>query len=466
MKILLNLCYTMELSKAQNCAYPLGLLSLAAYVQKRIEGIEVKIIDGLMDIGDIEAFRPDIIGISLLSPFFTTGCRQAAKIKEKFPDIPILFGGHHITYIPNNLPKECAAGVLGEGEEIFYQICGLMHKEGRLDARDLKKIKGIVYWDNGVLKHNERGDDTLADDQLPQIDNYDLCTFKNTRGFYYHLIASRGCPYQCRFCSSSPFWKKVRYHSVKNVVNQIEYIINRFHPQHINFYDDLMIANKTYLRALHDEIIEKKLHQRQTDFTCWAAGRHFDDEAATLLREINCVHVSFGVESGSPAVYRYLKGNWNSPEKNAEAIKRAHSFGFKVNVSVIVGTPIETTSDLQQNIDYLKSLPIDSGSVGLLKAFPGTQLWEDAKSRNLVNDSMPDWGAIESDEIMNPATIFLGEKTSRKETYRMYIKINRLLKRKKSISILKSRAKKIFIPKYWLIILRRRGLLRSTANVQ
>jgi radical SAM superfamily enzyme YgiQ (UPF0313 family) len=432
----------------------LGLLSIAAYLKKRIDSSTIKIIDGSFEISDIESFKPDIIGISLLSPFFTFGCQKAKEIKTRFPHLPIILGGHHITYLPANLPKESEAGVLGEGEEIFFQICKLINLKGKLDSRDLAAIKGIVYWDNNTLKQNEKNDNLLTPNQIPLINNYDICTFKNSFPFDFHIIASRGCPYQCRFCSSSPFWKKVQYYNINTVVGQIEYIIDRYRPRNINFYDDLMIANKTYLKNLHDEIIKRKLNLKTT-FNCWVAGKHFDCDVALLLKEMNVSLISFGVESGSPTVYEYLKGKWNSPKKNACAIRLAHSKGFKINISVIVGAAPETFSDLKMTYDYLKSLPFDYGTVGLLKPFPGTMLWEDAKKKHFVNDSMDDWASIESDDILNTNTLFLGEKATREEANYYYGKIKRLIKKKQLLSVWKSRSKKIFIPKYWKIFINR-----------
>jgi anaerobic magnesium-protoporphyrin IX monomethyl ester cyclase len=449
----LNQCYIRELNKAKSNTFPLGLLSIAAYLKARINGLDVKIIDGILDTSDIESFKPDIIGISLLSPFFTLGCQKAKELKNQFPEIPILFGGHHISYVPSNLPKECDAGVIGEGEEIFFQICKLMDSKGKLEPCDLAGIKSIVYWENGVLKRNEISADLLKSDEIPLLNNYDLCTFKNPLPFDYHIVATRGCPYRCRFCSSSPFWKKVRYYDIRNVIGQIEYVVERFHPHSINFYDDLMIANMTYLKSLHDEMLRKKLHLK-TMYTCWVAGKHFNDEVAILLKEMNFAHVSFGIESGSPEVYRYLKGSWNSPEINAQAVRLAHAHQLKVNVSVIVGAPIETASNLKQTYEYLKSLPIDSGSVGLLKPFPGTQLWEEAKKNGFVSDSINDWSSIESDDILSPNTIFLGEKASRSETDFYYQKIQKMLRSKFLRSLWKSRLGKMLDVRNWPALVR------------
>lgn len=458
MKILLNMCYTMDLNKAKTCYYPLGLLSISAYIQKRIESVDIKIIDGLLELSDVESYKPDIVGISLLSPFYTLGCQTASAIHARFPNLPIVFGGHHITYLPNNLPGECIAGVLGEGEETFYQICKLLNTKGCLETTDLKNINSIIYWETGVLQYTQKNDLFLTPEQIPLINNYSLCVLKNKLLDTFHIIASRGCPFQCRFCSSSPFWKKVRYYNVEMVIDQIGFIETNYHPPMINFYDDLMIANKLFLQTLHDGIIKRNMHLK-TSFSCWVSGKHFNPDVAALLKDMNVSLVCFGVESGSPEIYKFLKGSWNSPEINATAIRLAHSLGFKINVSVIVGAPPETVDDLKQTFNYIKSLPIDSGSVGLLKPFPGTVLWDEAKSKHLVADIMEDWRSIESDDILNPNTIFLCENASRKQTYYYFNKIKSFLEKKPFFSLWKNRFKKLFVFRYWIALIKRYLLL-------
>ena len=122
MKILLNCYYTKEHTKIQKNYFPTGLLSLAAYSSKRLQGISITILDGPLEINDIVSCKPDLLGIMLASPLFSIGCQTIQAIKMKYPGLPIILGGYHITYLPENLPGDCEIGVLGEGEETFFQL--------------------------------------------------------------------------------------------------------------------------------------------------------------------------------------------------------------------------------------------------------------------------------------------------------------------------------------------------------
>jgi len=440
MRILLNLPTIHAFDISPEHEYPLGLLSITSYLKARIPDADVKIIIGLLSPVDVESFRPDVIGYSVLSPFFTIVADQIKQFAQMYPRMVFIIGGHHITYIPQNMPKECTVGVLGEGEVSFYGICKLISENIALAPANLSAIRGIQYWNGDELVST--GPIEKCIEVFPHITHYELCEFKTAKKIRYHLMTSRGCPYRCRFCSSSPFWKKIRYNSAEATVDQIEYIVSKFGPSVIHIFDDLMIANKERLKKIHELIIQKGIHKR-VSFECWVAGSDFDIEAAQLLKEMNFKAVSIAIESGSPKIYRYLKGNWNSPQQNAVAVGIANRFGFQVRVAVIVGSPDETVDDMEMTYKLLKQLKVAGGAVSVLKPFPGSLLWKEAKSQGIVSDTMADWGSIESNDLSNPKTIFLGKKADRQETLRYFNTITTLLRRKSIVSKWKRRALKI-----------------------
>ena len=302
----------------------------------------------------------------------------------------------------------------------------------------LSAINGIVFWDNGSLQQTVANTDLLLPEEFPIIDTYELCEFTYRKPILYHIMTSRGCPYRCRFCSSSPFWRTVRYQDADSVVKQISYIVNTFNPAHIHIFDDLMIANKPRLKAIRDMVVSQGIH-RKVEFSCWVSGIHFDRETASLLKDMNVTRVNIAVESGSDRIYKYLKGTWNNPQKIAEAIRFAHRLGFHVGISVIVGSPDETIEEMQVTHDFMKNLPIDSGTVAILKPYPGTVVWEEAKQRGIVRDSMDDWHIIELNDLSDPRTLLLAETASRADVKEFYLKNIRLLKHKERISMWKHR---------------------------
>jgi len=397
--------------------HPLGLLSIAQYLQDHLPGVEIAVISGALDLDDIERFEPDLLGLTALSPFFSQCAALAEAVRARFPALPIAAGGHHVAYLPGSLPRAIDVAVRGEGEQVMLELCRQLAEGPGLDPEALGAIAGLHYWRDGRLRSTPDRESCLPAEQLPVIRNLDLCEFRSGRPTELHLVTTRGCPYRCRFCSSAPFWKGVRYLPAASVAEQIEYYLDHFAPEQIEFADDLMIASKEHLRGIHELIIERGLHRRST-FTCWATGKHLDDETLRLLREMNVTGMSIAIESGSPEVYRYLKGTWSTPEENADAVRRAHAAGVFVHICVIVGSPPETVEDLECTLQYLEALPCHNGTVSLLRPYPGSRLWQEAAERGLVSDGLDDWSRIESDDVMDPATIFLGERATRAEVHR------------------------------------------------
>ncbi len=431
MKILLAQVTSPHIDKYSANCYPLGLMSLAKFLSVNEPGIETRIIVGEIDNNDIAAYAPDIVGLSLLSGFFSLGCSIAAALRHNHPDLPIVFGGHHITYLPGNLPEAATLGVLGEGERTFLNLCREFKRHGRLDPAALARMPGIVFRTGGALQVNPRDASFLSPEEIPVVDNYDICSFKTARRTTFHVIASRGCPHKCRFCSSSPFWGTVRLHSPAGVAAHIEYIERRFDPEVIFLYDDLFVANRRHLTAIRDLVVAKKLNRR-TSFCSWIAANIFNRDVVDILKEMNFFGVNIAVESGVPRIYEYLKGTWNDPADNRRAIELAHKNGLLVYSSAIVGSPGETEADLESTYRFLESLPLANGTVAPLKPLPGTVLWEEAKARGLVSDHMDDWAKLESDDLLDPAVPIMADCVDRQTLQKHLDRIKALLKAKEA----------------------------------
>jgi len=429
MKILLNLFIGQEFERYPFNEYPIGLLSLAEYARARLSAVEFRVFVGPLTVEQVETFGPDLIGISALTPYFTKATKAIEQIKHRFPALPIILGGHHISYLPNNLPSTVDVGVLGEGEVTFFELCQLLLAGKPLAAENLSTLTGIVFRDKvGNLIETPRRKAMPVED-IPVIKNFDLCRFAFDKPLRFNVITSRGCPYRCRFCSSSPFWGAARYYTVQNTVDQIEYIAQTYHPEMIHIADDLMVANYDRLKLIRDQIVERGIH-KIVCFECWVSGNHFTESTAQLLKDMHVILVCIAIESGSPAIYKFLKGSWNTPRQTAAAMRLARRLDMAVSMCVIVGSPPETVNDLKSTYKFLKQVPFECGLVFILKALPGTRLWVEAKQRGLVSDTMADWAILESDDVLDPKTIFLGEKATREQVHKYYVKIGELINQK------------------------------------
>ncbi|MBN1699410.1 MAG: B12-binding domain-containing radical SAM protein [Spirochaetales bacterium] len=440
--------------------YPFGLLSLVSYLNARLSELTSKIIVGELEDSDINDFAPDVIGLSATSVIFSATVATVERIRKLDSHIPIVIGGAHISFLPHNLPLKADVAVLGEGEITFYELCRLFMRKKGLPSEELRHIKGIAFRENGELIRTDKNP-LLDIKDVPVIECHDICEFKEKKELHFHVMTSRGCPYKCRFCASSWFWGKIRQQTPEATVNQIQYIVEKYSPEFMHIFDDLFTFNKSRLKEIQRLIVERKLHKK-TAFECWVSGNTFDEEVARLLKEMNVVFVSFGLESGSPKIYKYLKGSWNSPEKNKKAVELAHRYGFIINTSMIIGIPGETIEDMKMTYDYIKSLPIDDGDLHLLTPYPGTEVWRYARERNLVTETMDDWHVLEYRNLTDPRTIYLGDTVSRADTLAFFNKISGLLARKRLRSKLVRRIGIILHPRR---LLRRLGIKTMASRI-
>jgi len=428
MRVLLCQPIFEELNSFPN-SFPMGLLSIAKFVERDIDGVEIRILCGELQPEHVTSYYPDIVGLSLLSAHFTVGCNLAEQLRALNPRLPIIIGGQHITYLPENLPGFVTGGVIGEGEVPFVQICRIVSSGKPLIPDTLKRIPNTIFREGGKLCESDMPQWILPQQEFPLVDNHAICHFTTNRPVQVHTITSRGCPHRCHFCSSSPFWRKVRYQAAETTVSHIEHLVSTYSPTMIGIADDLLTVNRRRLSEIRDLVVRKKLNRR-TSFSCWVAGNVFDRELGRILLDMGVRFLLVAVESASPRIYRYLKGNWNNPQKNADAIRLASEMGFNVNISCIVGSPEETVDEMQMTHDYLQELPIYTGSVALLKPYPGSALWNEALSRGIVTNSMSDWSTIERNDLNDHRALFMGMRASREQTLQQYNAIRRLLDEK------------------------------------
>ncbi len=175
------------------------------------ETFDIKIVNTHVE-KEIEAYKPDIIGIKSVSQNYNIAKRYAAFAKKK--NIPVIVGGVHITALPDTLTSDMDTGCIGEGEITIIDIMELFLKKGFLEREGLKKIRGIVYHDSsGILQRTHLREPISELDTIPMAAK-DLLKIQP----HSYLFTSRGCPYRCIFCSSSVYWDKIRYFSAERVV--------------------------------------------------------------------------------------------------------------------------------------------------------------------------------------------------------------------------------------------------------
>lgn len=397
----------------------LGLGYLASFLRKRIPSIQIDIIDH--DVSDfILRNKPNIVGISVCSPNFGK-TYKIVKTCENM-DIPVIMGGVHISVMPSLLPKGAALGIIGEGEQTFFEVIQMIYNGG-LKVDNLRKIDGIVFHnEDGQIEFTRNRNLISLLDRLP-FPARDLLE-KNIPGINrenLHMFSSRGCPYRCVFCSSSRFWDKQRYFSPDYVIEELKYVIHTYSPQMISFWDDLFIAPFKRFEQIVELIIKNNINKK-VKFALQCRANLVNKNVAVLLKKMNVFTVSMGLESGCQKTLDYLKGGI-TVEQNKRAIDLIADQGIRVTGGFIIGSPQETKEDIKETLNFIKKSKLFHFDIFLLTPYPGTPIWEYAEKRGIVSSKNMDWSQLRSLDMstMFPENSFvLSEKLSIAELFNLF----------------------------------------------
>jgi radical SAM superfamily enzyme YgiQ (UPF0313 family) len=363
---------------------PLGILSIGAVLERA--GHAVTIFDGDIDgLGPLEAVdyieraRPDLVGVSATTPMYAIARRMIQAIKERFPDLPLVLGGYHLTALPEETLAETPAdyGVYGEGEATILELAERIENGG-----SLAEVAGLLYRQDGAVKMTPARAPIQDLDSLPFPARHLLRYPKYLwsvpgKGMVpvTTIMTQRGCPFQCVFCGVQTMFARVRYREVSGIVDELEHIVNQLGITHVQFSDDTLTLKADKVYAMCAEIRRRKLK-----FT-WEGYTRADRITKELLQEmksVGLVRVSFGVESGNQTVLDGMKKG-TTLEQYRRAYEWSDELGLETRCSVMIGNAYETRATAQQTIDFIRSLKVYQAYINIATPYPGTSLLEMAR---------------------------------------------------------------------------------------
>jgi len=235
-----------DMSRIANIMAPMGLLSLAAWVDKK--GHQSAIHDCYAFPGEnhliyeyIENERPEYLGISTTTSSFPDGLRIAQEAKQIAPHIKVVFGGVHISALREKILEDYSIidyAVVGEGELALQEL---------MDGKEAEDIGGLIYREEDkVIFKGFRKEQAVMDDlPFPAYEKlkgypeaYQLPIFSYPKAPNTTIITSRGCPYTCSYCDRSVFKRSYRSNSPQYMIDMLQYLQDKFNVKHINIYDD------------------------------------------------------------------------------------------------------------------------------------------------------------------------------------------------------------------------------------
>jgi radical SAM superfamily enzyme len=322
----------------------------------------------------IESYKPDIVCFSPFSSQYVWATEQAKLIKSKFKNMFIMFGGVHVNSVPNIVieNKYVDAMIVGEADYQIIEFAKNFYKPS------LVKVESLWIKKNGKTYKNKLAALESNLDKLPMADKeifYKQMPHQvHEEG--YLIMGSRGCPFQCAYCSNNVYQKlyagqkRLRFRSPENIIEELKYAKKHYKPKMVDFFDDVLTINEPRLRAL------MKLYRRHIDipFTCYLHPQLVTDKIIKLLAKSNCCWLKLGVQSANE---NYRKTCLNRYETNADIIKVAqlcHKYHLAFSFDHIFNLPGETEADLVEAVKLYSACHPTIINFGSLIYLPGTDI--------------------------------------------------------------------------------------------
>jgi anaerobic magnesium-protoporphyrin IX monomethyl ester cyclase len=354
----------------------LNLGYLAAVLER--SGVEVTIIDAQFErltlaqtVGRARETGASIFGITAMTHEVRRAHEVATAIKEAVPSALIVVGGPHATALPvktmEDFPTfDCL--VIGEGEATIIELISALEHGSELDG-----VKGLAFRRNGRIVVNEKRGWIEDLDSLP-FPAWHLYPPAKA----YPVFTARGCPFKCTFCMRV-LGTKVRYRSTQNILDELQWIADNFHPNRFVAQDETFTMNLRRTREVADSIIEHGLHKRMK----WDIQTRVDladYDIFRRLREAGCDLVGLGIESGNNAILRRI-GKGVTVEQAEKAVLSAKQAGLMTSAYYIIGHPKETREDILKTIDFATKLNTTEVVFGLMVPYPGTEIYQMALNK-------------------------------------------------------------------------------------
>lgn len=374
-----------------NC-FPLGLGYIAAVLDA---SHEVKVIDVRAEkldndsLGEaISKISPRIVGITSMTIAFSRAIEIAKMVKQINNDTVVVVGGAHSNVWPDYpLKYDCFdISIYGEGERTAVELW-----DGIERGESYEDIKGIAHKKDGEVIINQRREliENLDELPFPARHLFPMSKYEDESNLYvspvYSVGTSRGCPFSCAFCSSNIcFGRSYRFRSPKNVVDEIELLINEYNARGIYFREDLFTVNEKRVIATCDEIKKRGLNFK---WECESRVDIVNEEMLKAMKSAGCEYIWFGVESASQEMLDYLNKQITLSQVR-EAYSLCKQIGIKAGASFLIGVPGETIGDIYNTINFAGELNAESAQFNIFTGHPTSPLYEYVRENNLYGEDI------------------------------------------------------------------------------
>jgi anaerobic magnesium-protoporphyrin IX monomethyl ester cyclase len=438
---------------------PLGLGYLAAVLEQA--GYQVRIYDAVVEdesLGDVlDREKFEIVGITSTTPLINEAW-EAAREAKAHSAITIL-GGPHLTLLPDESMQrpEVDLVVRGEGEDTIVQVASnlasliangkwqMANRESpqRFGRAMWSRIAGLSFRDeNGDIVHNSSRSLRKDLDGIPfpahhlfKIERYanlqPITDGLNLKARAYTIVTSRGCPYNCIYCSKAVTGRTWRPRSPENVVAEWRWLVRDLGATEIGVTDDTMTLDMDRAKTICRMLIAEGLNTVPWITIHGINAHNTDEELLRLMKQAGCKRVGFGVESGNQCVLDSIK-----KQQTVDEVRRAFANAKKVGLETmgffIFGLPADTEETMEDTIRLALELDPELANFMIAAPYPGTEMYDIIlQEGHLFSQDWADF-AIHDEKArfeMGDLTAELVERKWREAYRRFYLRPSRLWRR-------------------------------------
>ena len=359
---------------------PLGLAYIAAYLKKSLD-IDVDILDARgLGLGfnefqqELKKQRYTLVGITSYTPTSEDAFTTARIVKESDAKTSVIIGGPHATILPDVVLSNPHVDVVvrREGEDTFREVVHAV-----INQISLNDIAGISFKEGGHIHHNPQRQLMADIDQIPfpAREKLPMHIYRPASGAYKRLpvtniITSRGCPFNCSFCSKSIFGSHVRQVSPEMVLEEIKMLITNFKIKELYFCDDSFTLGRKRCIEICELMLKYNL---DLTWSCSTRVNLVDTYLLKLMKRAGCVSIGYGVESGDSQILAQINKGISFGQIR-DAIKWTRSAGIESRTSYIFGFPGENSDTMKKTFNFAKALNSDFVIFNLAIPLPGTDI--------------------------------------------------------------------------------------------
>lgn len=336
--------------------------------------------------GILDEFDPDVVGFSVLTPEVGSANKFSALAKQRRKDRVVIWGGHHVTFLPDDVLGYGTVDVVvrGEGEMTSVELMSALSSE-RMRMND---VKGISFREGNIIRHTPDRELVQDLDSFP-FPAHHLSLFPQAykRMDRIGIMTNRGCPFRCGYCSSPAFTKKtVRFRSFNNVLEEIRHVMTYYNKNVVSILDDNFTINKKNVIDLCEHMINADI---KVSWDTMTRADILTEDVVKLLKRAGCCGIAIGIESGSERVLEMIKKGVRL-DKVADAFDLLYRYDIPSGANFIIGFPEETREDIMKTFDVMKKIKTVNINFNIFEPIPGSPLLEDCNRLELIPKDV-DW---------------------------------------------------------------------------